>query len=44
MLLKQTLEVLDVLDNGFVNGQDVVELFNGFEHVDAYTEEIGDEA
>lgn len=44
MLLKQTLEVLDVLDNGFVNGQDVVELFNGFKHVDAYTEEIGDEA
>lgn len=42
MLLKQTMAVLDVLDDGFVTGKDVTDLFEGFEHVEAYTEEIGD--
>ena len=41
MLLKQTLEVLDVLDDGFVNGEKVVSLFEGYEHVDAHNEVIG---
>lgn len=43
MLLKQTLTVLDVLDDGFVDGEKVVALFEGFEYVDGHTEVIGDD-
>lgn len=40
MLLKQVLEVVDVLDDGTVNGEKVLALFEGFEHTETHTEVI----
>jgi hypothetical protein len=40
MSLKHTLKIYDLLDDPNINGQTVVDLFNGYEHVEASTETV----
>lgn len=40
MLLKQVLEIVDLLDDGTVTGEKVLSKFSGYEHVESHTEII----
>lgn len=43
MTLKQTLEVIDIIDNAFVTGADVVKIFEGFEFVETDVQTVNGE-
>src|SRR5699024_12334110 len=43
MLLKQTLQMMDLLDDAAVNGAKIVDLFSAFEGVEVSYQKVGNE-